>query len=75
MDRVFSTSIYGHELRWQKLRALTYGRDQENEASKMFIVSWKLNQGGKYNKELSDPYFRIQTAKSTDHSAFGTWEI
>ena len=60
-----------------KQGSVTYSTDGENEVCKMFITSWKLNRAGRHTTKSSDPYgyFRIRTAKPTNHSTRSDWEI
>ena len=41
----------------------------------VYYISWKLNRAWKHFTKSSGPYFRIRTAKSTNHSPRSTWEI
>ena len=53
--------------------SVTYTSDWENEASKIFIISLRLQF--KQNFAFSGLYSEIWPAKLTDHSARSSWEI
>ena len=54
MDLVRST-LRTMNWRIKKQGAVTYSRDRENEVSKMFFFSWKLNRSGKHITKSSGP--------------------
>ena len=62
-----------HELKWKKLSAITYSTDKKMRLTyDVKSNSWNLNSAGKQTTKSSGPFFRIQTAKSTNHSGHST---
>ena len=58
-----------------KMRLRDFGSDWENEANKIFLISFGLRLQFKQNFVFSGLYSEIWPAKLTDHSARSSWEI